>query len=87
MAAVDQGVQRDLGGLETATKNLQTALERQGAEIAELRNDVHAIQVMLAEARGGWRTLMWLGGAGGLVGAVIGATLHAITNFFTGAPK
>jgi hypothetical protein len=30
---------------------------------------ISAIQATLSEARGGWRTLMWIGGAGAAAGA------------------
>lgn len=41
-------------------------------DIAALKADVSAIRTTLAEARGGWRTLLLVAGAAGTVGAFVG---------------
>jgi len=55
---------RDIGRHDAEIEALQK-------EIAELRQEIKQISKILHEARGGWRTLMLLGGAAGAVGATI----------------
>lgn len=55
-------IHRDLGRHDAEIETLQK-------EIAELRQEIKQISKILAEARGGWRTMMLLGGAAGAVGA------------------
>lgn len=45
------------------------AVER---DVSEISRDVKAIRETLAQARGGWKTLMLVGGAAGAVGALLG---------------
>lgn len=44
-------------------------------DMAELKLDVKAIRSVLAEARGGWKLLMLLGGAAAAIGAAFGKLL------------
>jgi len=55
---------RDIGRHDAEIEALQK-------EIAELRQEIKQISKILNEARGGWRTMMLLGGAAGAVGAAI----------------
>jgi len=57
-------IHRDLGRHDAEIETLQK-------EIAELRQEIKQISKILNEARGGWRTMMLLGGAAGAVGAAI----------------
>jgi len=54
---------RDVGRHDAEIASLQR-------EISELRIDVRSILATLAEARGGWKTLMAVGGLAGAVGAL-----------------
>lgn len=44
------------------------ALEKQ---MDEIRDDVKSILSVLSEARGGWKTLMLVGGIAGMMGATV----------------
>jgi len=55
-------IHRDIGRHDAEIETLQK-------EIAELRHEIKQISKILNEARGGWRTMMLLGGAAGAVGA------------------
>lgn len=44
-------------------------------DMAELKLDVKAIRGVLAEARGGWKILLLLGGGAAAIGAVFGKLL------------
>ena len=41
------------------------------ADVAEIKTDVKAIRGTLAEARGGWKMLMLMGGAGAAAGGAL----------------
>jgi len=58
------GIERDIGHMEAEIKNLTTA-------VSELTRKVDDITATLAEARGGWRTLMWVSGASATIGGLI----------------
>jgi hypothetical protein len=44
--------------------------------LEKLATDMSAIRLQLAEAKGGWRMLVWIGGGIGALGTGIGALLH-----------
>ena len=48
-------------------------------DIAEIRTDVKLILAEMHKAKGGWRTLMLVGGAVGAVGALVGKLLPFFT--------
>ena len=54
------------------------------ASLAEVQQSMSSIQQQLAEARGGWRILLMVGGASATVGAVIAKV--AVWWAKTGAP-
>jgi len=54
---------------------LAAKVEQLEKDVAELRADVKSLIVMLEQARGGWKTLMLVGGMAGAVGAALGKFL------------
>ena len=54
---------RDIGRHDAQIETLQ-------ADMAEMKKDVHEIKLMLAQAKGGWKTLMAVGGFAAVMGAV-----------------
>ena len=54
---------------------LTAQVERLEADVTELRSDVKSMIAMLEQAKGGWRTLMLVGGLGGAVGAALGKAM------------
>lgn len=61
---------RAFGQLEGEVKALAATLEQQNktleqqnAALATLAKQLAGVSTTLAEARGGWRTLLWIGGA------------------------
>lgn len=71
----DPQLQRDIGKMEAEIKSLTDA-------VRGLSTDVREIRQTLAEARGGWRTLVWIAGASGAVGAA----LSYVANLFMSKP-
>lgn len=61
--------------VEGRLATLEEQMRATRADHAEMRADVKTIMATLQEAKGGWRTLMMVGGAAGAVGAVIGKLL------------
>lgn len=51
------------------------ALER---DIEEIKSDVKSILMQLSEAKGGWRTLLMLGGISATLGGLATKALHAM---------
>jgi len=77
----------DMDPIETARElathandivHLQADMDKMIAEMTEMKRSLQAIEKTLATAHGGWRTLMMVGGAFGLVGALL-------ANLFQGA--
>lgn len=60
----DHQLHRDIGNLQARMDAIEKVATRQTSMLAD-------IQRTLTEARGGWRLLMWLGGAGAALGAAI----------------
>lgn len=54
--------QVDIGRLEEQVKHLASSVDR-------LNTSLIAVQETLAQAQGGWRTLMYIGGMGATLGA------------------
>ncbi len=54
---------RDIGRHDAQIETLQ-------ADMAEMKKDVHEIKLMLAEAKGGWKTLMAVGGFAAVMGSI-----------------
>lgn len=65
------------GQLTAQVKRLET-------DVSELRTDVKDLIAMLEQAKGGWRTLMMVGGVAGFVGAALG---KASSWWLTHGPK
>jgi hypothetical protein len=57
-------VQRDLGRHDAQIEGLQE-------DMKTLKSDVHDIKLMLAEAKGGWRTLVAVSSLAGILGAAL----------------
>jgi wobble nucleotide-excising tRNase len=55
---------RDIGHMEAEIKNLTKAVD-------DLSAKVETINTTLAEAKGGWRTLMWVSGTAGTIGSAL----------------
>lgn len=55
---------RDIGRHDAQIETLQ-------ADMAEMKKDVHEIKLMLAQAKGGWKTLMAVGGFAAVVGSIL----------------
>lgn len=71
-------VERELAVHETEIKHLQADMDKLVNDMDDIKKTLSEINTTLAEARGGWRVLMMVGGAGGALGAVITQLAHKI---------
>ena len=67
-------IQRDIGRHDAQIETLQE-------DMRSLKNDVHEIKLILSEARGGWKTLMMVGGISATIGALT-AKIATALNWF-----
>jgi prefoldin subunit 5 len=54
---------RAFGNLEGEVKALAATLAAQNETLALVTKELHEIKTTLSEAKGGWKTLVWIGGA------------------------
>ena len=52
-------------------KHLQADMDKLVEDMNDVKQTLNAINSTLSEAKGGWRVLMMVGGAGGVFGAVV----------------
>jgi tetrahydromethanopterin S-methyltransferase subunit B len=80
MADSNGEMYQHIGRLSEAVRLLQGSVEG-------MKADLEAMQTTLSEARGGWRTLMWLGGAAGALGVAVGLKIDALLAILRSIPK
>lgn len=66
---------RELATHANDIQHLQADMDKMIEEMREIKESIQSIQKTLDTAHGGWKTLMMVGGAFGLIGA-------AVANFF-----
>ena len=64
-------VQRDLGRLEAQVASLGNAVAHLTNKIDALDAKLGEVDRTLSEAKGGWRTLLWIAGAAGSIGSAL----------------
>ena len=69
---------KDVAAHDVEIKHLQDDMERMIKEMAEIKKTLNAIDRTLSEAKGGWKTLVVVGG----VASSLGATAAWIANHF-----
>lgn len=78
---------RDIGRHDAQIEALERDVKRMREEMHEMRTEFTAelrkINETLSEARGGWKTLMMVGGAS----ATIGALVHKLSSAISWLPK
>lgn len=66
-----EDVHRDLGRHDAEIASLQRQLDGVERELREVKECLHEMREILSEAKGGWKTLVWLSGISATVGALI----------------
>lgn len=73
---------QEFGRLQAQVETLIASDGAKTALLAQLAADMTAVRLQLAEAKGGWRLLLLLGGAGATFGSVM---TWALTHFKFGS--
>jgi prefoldin subunit 5 len=71
---------RELATHANDISHLQVDMDKMVEEMKEIKEAIQAIQKTLAEAHGGWRLLLGVGGAAALIGAVIANLFSGLWN-------
>jgi hypothetical protein len=69
------GADGRMGSAEERLARLEARMDGVSDNVREMKDDVRAIRDTLSEARGGWKTLLLVGGAAGALGAFAGKFL------------
>lgn len=77
---MSQEIHRELGAHDARLDALEKDIQGLRDDMRRVFEKLDNINTTLSEAKGGWRTLMWVGGAGGLVGASIAGALSWFSN-------
>lgn len=62
---------REFGRLEQEVAHLTKQMDAMQATLEQIQKSFESVNATLAEARGGWRIVMLIGGAGATVGGVM----------------
>ena len=62
---------RDVAAHDVEIKHLQDDMDKMVKEMAEIKRSLAAIDRTLSEARGGWKTVLAIGGAGAVIVEVL----------------
>lgn len=68
---MEMEIHRDLGRHEAEIESLQRQLSSMESELREVKECLQSIRETLSEAKGGWKTLVWLSGISATAGALI----------------
>ena len=70
--------ERELANHGADIRHLQVDMDKLVSDMEAMKKTLTAISLTLSEARGGWKVLMLVGGAGGALGAGILQIIHYI---------
>ena len=68
----DENLIREIATHGAEIKHIQDDLDKIANEMAEVRKALDAINKTLSEAKGGWKLLMWIGGATSAITGFVG---------------
>ena len=69
---------RELATHAADIAHLQDDMDKLVASVAAMQKTLGDIEKTLSEAKGGWKMLMLLGGAGGVLGSALTQIIHAL---------
>lgn len=69
---------RELATHAADIRHLQDDMDKLVASMVIMQQSLSGIEKTLAEAKGGWKVLMMMGGAGGVLGAAITQIINSM---------
>lgn len=72
---------RELATHAADIRHLQEDMDKIVESMAAMQKSLAEINTTLSEAKGGWKVLMMIGGAGGALGAVITQLVHSLPSW------
>jgi wobble nucleotide-excising tRNase len=69
---------RSYGRLEEKVEQLEALVTSQTNALNTLADRVESMNTLLSEAKGGWKTLMWAGGAAATFGALAASLFNHV---------
>jgi cation transport ATPase len=72
---------RELATHAADIRHLQDDMDKLVESMATMNKTLLDINATLSEAKGGWKVLMMIGGAGGALGAVITQLVHSLPSW------
>ena len=66
---------RELATHASDIKHLQEDMDKLVSDMSTVKDSLAEIQKTLSEAKGGWKVLMWAGGAIGAITGILGFTV------------
>ena len=69
---------RELATHAADIRHIQDDMDKLVESMAAMQKSLAEINTTLSEAKGGWKVLMMIGGAGGALGAVLTQLLHSM---------
>jgi hypothetical protein len=68
---MSEEIHRDLGKHDAQIEALNTQVNRMYVDMQQMMGQLTTIQQTLSEAKGGWKTLMWVGGLSAACGGIV----------------
>ena len=75
---IDMDARLELAEMRVKIANLQAGQTDLLTQVRSMNGTLQTINTTLSEAKGGWKTLLWLGGASGALGAALAHLAHTI---------
>jgi prefoldin subunit 5 len=68
---MSEEIHRDLGKHDAQIEALNSQVNRMYHDMQQMMGQLTTIQQTLSEAKGGWKTLMWVGGLSAALGGIV----------------
>ena len=68
---MSEEIHRDLGKHDAQIEALNLQVNRMYDDMQQMMGQLTTIQQTLSEAKGGWKTLMWVGGLSAVLGGIV----------------
>jgi prefoldin subunit 5 len=72
---------RELATHAADIRHLQDDMDKLVESMTAMQKSLAEINTTLSEAKGGWKVLMMIGGAGGALGAVVTQIVHSLPSW------